>query len=316
MKIKEVCNLTNLTERTIRFYVEKGLIVPQVENINGREYRNYSKDDVKQLRLIAELRKMFFSIDSIIKMLNNPSEIQNVLQQHQQIMLQDYAAKGELIEAIKKVDISAIHSVRELVDTLDYLLIKYNLPISDIEPCFGRDDLETEEEKAVLSEQAWKNIRKRNQSKIIITAIIIFILSVCSLLGFKIYKYQNEKVYATVYIPSIKFTKKFLDNNNILVGQFQIFENNELENNTISATFDKGTTGYVLYNSILTNEMYAAIGLNIEMKRVTAIKLGLMEKNDALKLDTKKILLDADLSQKYLKIATLQGDLQVQGEIK
>ena len=35
MKIKEVCVLTGLTERTVRFYVEKGLCTPRVTMQNG-----------------------------------------------------------------------------------------------------------------------------------------------------------------------------------------------------------------------------------------------------------------------------------------
>ena len=31
MKIKEVCGRTGLTERTVRFYVEKGLAFPRTE---------------------------------------------------------------------------------------------------------------------------------------------------------------------------------------------------------------------------------------------------------------------------------------------
>lgn len=39
MKIKQVCEATQLTERTIRYYVELGLIEPAVSYRNGREYR-------------------------------------------------------------------------------------------------------------------------------------------------------------------------------------------------------------------------------------------------------------------------------------
>ena len=39
MKLKEVCEATGLTRKTIRLYEEKGLLVPQKEARNGREYR-------------------------------------------------------------------------------------------------------------------------------------------------------------------------------------------------------------------------------------------------------------------------------------
>ena len=47
MKLKEVCEATGLTRKTIRLYEEKGLLVPQKEARNGREYREYSQEDVE-----------------------------------------------------------------------------------------------------------------------------------------------------------------------------------------------------------------------------------------------------------------------------
>lgn len=42
MKLKEVCESTGLTRKTIRLYEEKGLLVPHKEYRNGREYREYT----------------------------------------------------------------------------------------------------------------------------------------------------------------------------------------------------------------------------------------------------------------------------------
>ena len=49
MKIKEVCERTGLTERTVRFYMQKGLIAPKGEWRNGREYSEFSETDVEML---------------------------------------------------------------------------------------------------------------------------------------------------------------------------------------------------------------------------------------------------------------------------
>ena len=65
MKLKEVCNITGLTKRTIRFYEEKQLISPQGEWKNGRVYRSYSDEDVKILQEIAVLRRAMFTIEEI-----------------------------------------------------------------------------------------------------------------------------------------------------------------------------------------------------------------------------------------------------------
>ena len=56
MKLKEVCESTGLSRKTIRLYEEKGLLVPQMERRNGRDYREYTQADVDALREIATLR--------------------------------------------------------------------------------------------------------------------------------------------------------------------------------------------------------------------------------------------------------------------
>ena len=49
MKLKEVCERTGLTKRTVRFYEEKELFTPQKTYKNGREYREYTEEDVTRL---------------------------------------------------------------------------------------------------------------------------------------------------------------------------------------------------------------------------------------------------------------------------
>ena len=43
MQIKDVCRRTGLTERTVRFYIEKELLSPEKTWRNGREYLNFSE---------------------------------------------------------------------------------------------------------------------------------------------------------------------------------------------------------------------------------------------------------------------------------
>lgn len=66
MKIKSVCELTGLTDRTIRYYIEEKLIFPQyTENYLGRRSYDFSQKDVKDLKDIAVLRKFDFTLDEI-----------------------------------------------------------------------------------------------------------------------------------------------------------------------------------------------------------------------------------------------------------
>ena len=56
MRINEACKRTGLSERAIRFYVEKGLLTPKSQVINGRTTTEYSETDIEILREIAALR--------------------------------------------------------------------------------------------------------------------------------------------------------------------------------------------------------------------------------------------------------------------
>ena len=79
MKMKEVCDKTDLTERAVRFYVAKGLVSPELIVRNDREYREYSREDVQTLRDISDLRKLSFSIEEILSMQKSPERIAEVL---------------------------------------------------------------------------------------------------------------------------------------------------------------------------------------------------------------------------------------------
>ena len=80
MKIKEVCERTGLTERTVRFYMQKGLIAPRGEWRNGREYSEFSEPDVEMLQAIATLRELSFSIDEILTMQRTPGAIPSIVE--------------------------------------------------------------------------------------------------------------------------------------------------------------------------------------------------------------------------------------------
>ncbi|WP_248565562.1 MerR family transcriptional regulator [Paenibacillus sp. L3-i20] len=56
--------MLNVSE-IINYYVEEGLIQPESTLQNGREYRDYSERDVANLLTIADLRRLFFTIDEI-----------------------------------------------------------------------------------------------------------------------------------------------------------------------------------------------------------------------------------------------------------
>ncbi|MCK4029474.1 MerR family transcriptional regulator [Streptococcus iners] len=72
MQVKDVEKLTGLSTKAIRLYEEKGLIEVARNPLN--DYRNYSEENVRQLRLIKLLRYFEFSLAEITDLLSLPEE--------------------------------------------------------------------------------------------------------------------------------------------------------------------------------------------------------------------------------------------------
>ena len=66
MKINQVEELVDITKKNIRFYEEQGLVEPARDPQNG--YREYSLEDVKNLKQVKLLRQLGVSIEDIRKL--------------------------------------------------------------------------------------------------------------------------------------------------------------------------------------------------------------------------------------------------------
>lgn len=147
MKIKKVCEITGLTERTIRFYIERGLIQPSASEMNGRVYHEYSIEDIAKIEQIAILRKVGFSITEISEMKTEPQKIDEILDLHRAALAKDAKALAEKIDALRDAQGRHFTDIGELCRTIRAAASKLELPSSDISPNFGRFDAETKEEK-------------------------------------------------------------------------------------------------------------------------------------------------------------------------
>ena len=153
MKLKEVCESTGLSRKTIRLYEEKGLLVPQMEHRNGRDYREYTQADVEALREIATLRRAWFTMDEIARMQQNPETIGEIFPKYLEWLEKQKTTLESLLKAAKDVDPSIIQSVSELSEKMREAEAM-PLPATDIEPRFQYlDALEQRPEKV---EPEWK----------------------------------------------------------------------------------------------------------------------------------------------------------------
>ena len=147
MKLKEVCESTGLSRKTIRLYEEKGLLVPQKESRNGRDYREYTPEDVELLREIATLRRAWFTMDEIARMQQDPDAIEEIFPQYLQWLEQQKITLESLLNAARAVDPAKVKSVSELSKQMreaDHM----PLPAADIQPRFRYlDELEQRPEK-------------------------------------------------------------------------------------------------------------------------------------------------------------------------
>lgn len=173
MKIKEVCERTGLTERTVRFYVEQQLINPSSRVMNGREYRDYSMKDVHELQTIAALRKAFFSIDEIKRMKDSPEQIEAIVADYKKRQAADAQAKARLVDALATVDLAQLSNINSLANVLDQVASDLPLPRRDIESNFGRFDGVSEAER----EAEYRQFRERQQRQQKIGYMIILIIA-------------------------------------------------------------------------------------------------------------------------------------------
>lgn len=98
MLINEVCKKCKLTKKAIEYYEEQRLIQPQVLE-NG--YRDFSDNEIEQLKKISVLRKLGFSVSDIQTVLNgkNKTALYDVSNK-KALELETIKAKQELAEKL------------------------------------------------------------------------------------------------------------------------------------------------------------------------------------------------------------------------
>lgn len=141
MRISEVCKRTGLTERTIRYYEEEGLISPEKEERGGRIYRNYSEQEVSELETISSLRKLLFSVEEIKTMKKDPASIPGILSEYRCRLVTVSNKMNDVISAIERLDIRYVTDITSLAKGLKLVAARRSLPAHDITPNFSRIDI-------------------------------------------------------------------------------------------------------------------------------------------------------------------------------
>ena len=131
MKRQEICRLTGLTPKALRLYEEKGLITPSQEGSHNK-VRDYSREDLRRLQIIATLRRAMFTISEIKEMLDTPEAIQAIFPQYLEWLRQQSRQIDELLRVSEQVDLSRIGSAEDLTEQIESAAKSLPIPASDI----------------------------------------------------------------------------------------------------------------------------------------------------------------------------------------
>ncbi len=140
MTRKDVCKATGLTVKTLRLYEEKGLITPERQYRNGREYRIYTPQLVEALQKIVLLRKALFTMDEIRTMQRSPDAIPKIFETYRQWLTVQEQTLRLLRQTAQNIDAGSLTSLDGLVTDLQKAARQMPLPKMDHSPDFKHID--------------------------------------------------------------------------------------------------------------------------------------------------------------------------------
>ncbi len=126
LKIKEVCEQTGLSDKTIRYYIRCGLVFPKYnENYTGRKNFDFGESDIERLNQVAVLRKYGFSINSIKSILNDSGCIDAVIKEH---ILSMKKETENSVKLLSRLDDISDCQFSNTADLCEFLSKAENLP--------------------------------------------------------------------------------------------------------------------------------------------------------------------------------------------
>src|SRR5215510_3033947 len=103
--IGEFSQITGLSIKTLRFYHEKGILVPSSIDADSG-YRFYDETKVEKARVVMRLRRMEFSIEDIVAVLAGCEDEANILEQLQrqkQFLQQRISEDRDVVRALNEI---------------------------------------------------------------------------------------------------------------------------------------------------------------------------------------------------------------------
>ena len=115
--IGEFSQVTGLSVKTLRFYQEKGILIPSsVDEATG--YRFYDASKVEKARVIMRLRQMEFSIEDIATVLgecSDEADILNYLERQKNVLQQRIQEDRDIVRSLNEI-ISNEKAAKQLLE--------------------------------------------------------------------------------------------------------------------------------------------------------------------------------------------------------
>ena len=118
-KMKEVCQMTGLTEKAIRIYMDQKLVEPKIEEGVHRKSYFFSENDIERLKDIATLRNAGFSIAEIKQMQDNPEQLSILIEERKELLAGEILQKLAVQDALKNLTIEEHVDVAKLADAIE-----------------------------------------------------------------------------------------------------------------------------------------------------------------------------------------------------
>jgi DNA-binding transcriptional MerR regulator len=316
MKISEVCAKTGLTDRAIRFYIEKGLLQKTAENINGRNCREYGDEDIQQLNRISALRKAGFSIQDILEMQQGPEAVRSVMESHSKKLETEAENYISIAKELKSIHVGGGVSWQKLADVL----------MAEGEQYFTRAKLQWPQEVDEILEtekgSTWK--RRKNWIKNGL-AIGMLCLSFGMVLAGLVYTWKREidekkkaayTSWSGIALSDVCFEEVWRSGNQMYASIYGDTWPYSLSENFDEPITVKLGTG-VDARAIVTEEgiTYVSVGLRADIPYNVAEVFDVIyveESTGFIGLDWKKLLKHRNLVENYCTVTDASYDNNIQ----
>lgn len=268
MKIKQVCELTGLTPRAVRFYTEKGLLPQGEEKAYGRTMREYTADDVRTLQDVMTLRESGFTVQEILSMQQDPQAIAPLVE-----------ARVAALEKELENGTAALRCLNTGFPRSSWHALAQSLRPTGASPLAKPDfsQLEDEEEQILLlEEEPPKPNRKVLRFCMIISAVILCLLAISPLRT--IFR-QYESVSIVFLESEVQFTS--LQPDRVIMihkGEFPSMTGDLFKREQVVGVDGLDT------DSLFLHTTYCCVTLQIEMPRYKAEQFGLLDSQGIFRL--------------------------------